>query len=90
MLGTFSLSLRAVAVYGVDGNLDPSFLRNIQQILRDMARLSSELSGVFEFKFDYSEPISRVSATLNLYYHQVCSTDLTQTSMSQYHSSVSF
>ncbi|KAL0939637.1 uncharacterized protein CTRU02_206247 [Colletotrichum truncatum] len=57
-------------VYGVDGRLDPSFLRNVQEVLRDMARLVPQLTAGFEFKFSSSEPASRVSATLNLCYHQ--------------------
>ncbi|EQB55386.1 hypothetical protein CGLO_04700 [Colletotrichum gloeosporioides Cg-14] len=57
-------------VYGVDGKLDPSFLKNIQEVLRDMARLAPQLTAGFEFKLNNSEPASRVSATLNLCYHQ--------------------
>ncbi|GKT82597.1 hypothetical protein Ct61P_00447 [Colletotrichum tofieldiae] len=58
-------------VYGVDGKLDPSFLKSVQEVLRDMARLAPQLTAGFEFKFNNSEPASRVSATLNLCYHQV-------------------
>ncbi|KAF4854220.1 Proline utilization trans-activator [Colletotrichum siamense] len=57
-------------VYGVDGKLDPSFLKNVQEVLRDMARLAPQLTAGFEFKLNNSEPASRVSATLNLCYHQ--------------------
>ncbi|KAK1848088.1 C6 transcription factor [Colletotrichum chrysophilum] len=57
-------------VYGVDGKLDPSFLKNVQEALRDMARLAPQLTAGFEFKLNNSEPASRVSATLNLCYHQ--------------------
>ncbi|OHW94686.1 C6 transcription factor [Colletotrichum incanum] len=57
-------------VYGVDGKLDPSFLKSVQEVLRDMARLAPQLTAGFEFKFNNSEPASRVSATLNLCYHQ--------------------
>lgn len=70
---TFSLSgtENLLAVYGVDGKLDPSFLKNVQEVLRDMARLAPQLTAGFEFKLNNSEPASRVSATLNLCYHQV-------------------
>ncbi|KAK2776493.1 C6 transcription factor [Colletotrichum kahawae] len=57
-------------VYGVNGKLDPSFLKNVQEVLRDMARLAPQLTAGFEFKLNNSEPASRVSATLNLCYHQ--------------------
>ncbi|KAK1673881.1 fungal-specific transcription factor domain-containing protein [Colletotrichum godetiae] len=57
-------------VYGMDGKLDPSFLKSVQEVLRDMARLAPQLTAGFEFKFNNSEPASRVSATLNLCYHQ--------------------
>lgn len=36
-----------------------------------MARLAPQLTAGFEFKFDNREPVSRISATLNLSYHQV-------------------
>lgn len=36
-----------------------------------MARLTPQLTAGFEFKFDNHEPVSRISATLNLSYHQV-------------------
>ncbi|KAJ0124599.1 hypothetical protein J7T55_005938 [Diaporthe amygdali] len=57
-------------VYGADGKLEPSFLKKIQEVLRDMARLAPQLTAGFEFKFDNYEPASRISATLNLSYHQ--------------------
>lgn len=68
---TLELSDQVIAVYGVDGKLDPSFLKSVQEVLRDMARLAPQLTAGFEFKFNNSEPASRVSATLNLCYHQV-------------------
>ncbi|TQN67216.1 Proline utilization trans-activator, partial [Colletotrichum shisoi] len=57
-------------VYGVDGRLDPSFLKSVQEVLRDMAALAPQLTAGFEFKLNSSEPASRVAATLNLCYHQ--------------------
>lgn len=36
-----------------------------------MARLAPQLTAGFEFNFDSHEPVSRISATLNLSYHQV-------------------
>lgn len=36
-----------------------------------MARLAPQLTAGFEFKLDNYEPVSRISATLNLSYHQV-------------------
>lgn len=59
------------AIYGVDGKVGPSFLKNMQTVLRSMAALVPELERMFEVKLDSSRPISRVAATLNLYYHQV-------------------
>ncbi|ETS84551.1 hypothetical protein PFICI_02576 [Pestalotiopsis fici W106-1] len=58
------------SIYGVDGKVGPSFLRNMQGVLRSMAALVPELERAFEIKLDSSRPISRVAATLNLYYHQ--------------------
>ncbi|KAI0383988.1 fungal-specific transcription factor domain-containing protein [Hypomontagnella monticulosa] len=58
------------AVYGQDGKLGVYYLKNTTEALRDMAGLASEFHGMFEFQFDNSGPTSRVSATLNLYYHQ--------------------
>ncbi|KAF6798770.1 hypothetical protein CSOJ01_12659 [Colletotrichum sojae] len=57
-------------VYGVDGKLDPVFLKSVQEVLRDMAGLAPQLTAGFEFKLNNSEPASRLSATLNLLYHQ--------------------
>ncbi|KAI1291184.1 fungal-specific transcription factor domain-containing protein [Xylaria venustula] len=58
------------SVYRVDGNLGPSFLKNVQWVLRSMAAVALELEQMFELTLDGSRPISRVAATLNLYYHQ--------------------
>lgn len=60
-----------IAVYGAERSLEPSFLKKIQEVLRDMARLAPQLTAGFEFNFDNHEPVSRISATLNLNYHQV-------------------
>lgn len=59
-------------VYGKNGELGLSFLENTQEVLRNLAGLASDLEKSFEFRFDHSGPTSRVAATLNLYYHQVC------------------
>ncbi|CAH0024899.1 unnamed protein product [Clonostachys rhizophaga] len=57
-------------VYGVDGRLDSSFLRNVQNMLRQLATLGEELNGSVELDLNSSTPLSRVSATINLCYHQ--------------------
>lgn len=57
-------------VYGAERTLEPSFLKKIQEVLRDMARLAPQLTANFEFNFDNHEPVSRIAATLNLSYHQ--------------------
>ncbi|VUC35895.1 unnamed protein product [Clonostachys rosea] len=57
-------------VYGVDGRLDSSFLRNIQTMLRQLATLGEELNASVELDLNSSTPLSRVSATINLCYHQ--------------------
>ncbi|UKZ69367.1 uncharacterized protein TrAtP1_010375 [Trichoderma atroviride] len=59
-------------VYGKNGELGLSFLENTQEVLRNLSGLASDLEESFEFRFDHSGPTSRVAATLNLYYHQVC------------------
>ena len=60
-----------IAVYGIDGKLDASFPKNIQTTLRELAALAVELNSSPDLKLDNSAPVSRVSATLNLCYHQV-------------------
>ncbi|CAH0052334.1 unnamed protein product [Clonostachys solani] len=57
-------------VYGVDGRLDSSFLRNVQNMLRQLATLGEELNASVELDLNSSNPLSRVSATINLCYHQ--------------------
>ncbi|TGJ86080.1 hypothetical protein E0Z10_g2710 [Xylaria hypoxylon] len=57
-------------VYGSDTQLGPSYLKNTQEVLETMAGLASDLKETFGMQFDHDRPISRVSATLNLYYHQ--------------------
>jgi proline utilization trans-activator len=59
-----------IAVYGIDGKLDASFPKNIQTTLRELAALAVELNSSPDLKLDNSAPVSRVSATLNLCYHQ--------------------
>lgn len=60
------------AIYGIEGKLDSSFFRNMQTVLREMAGLAPEVNASFNFKADGSEPLSRLAATINLCYHQVC------------------
>ncbi|KAF4458267.1 transcriptional regulatory [Fusarium albosuccineum] len=57
-------------VYCIDGKLNSSFLKNIQATVRELAGLATELNASSELKLGGSEPISRISATLNLCYHQ--------------------
>ncbi|KAG5665035.1 hypothetical protein KAF25_008769 [Fusarium avenaceum] len=56
-------------VYGIDGRLDASFPKNTLSILTELAPLAAELNSS-DFKLDNQTPVSRVSATLNLCYHQ--------------------
>jgi hypothetical protein len=60
------------AVYATDDRLGSSFLRNTQAILRELAKLGDDLAASPELKPGNSSPVGRVSATLNLCYHQVC------------------
>jgi hypothetical protein len=62
---------RCEAVYAVDGRLDSSFLRNVQNMLRQLATLGEELNASVELDLNSLTPLSRVSATINLCYHQV-------------------
>ncbi|KAF5011806.1 hypothetical protein FDECE_2096 [Fusarium decemcellulare] len=57
-------------VYAADDKLDSSFLRNTQTILRELAAIGDELAMSPELKPGNTSPVSRVSATLNLCYHQ--------------------
>ncbi|KPA35279.1 transcription factor, partial [Fusarium langsethiae] len=57
-------------VYGIDGRLDDSFPKNTLTILKELAALASEWSSYPDLKLDGQGPVSRVSATLNLCYHQ--------------------
>lgn len=61
----------APAVYCVDEHLNSSFLRNIQATVRELAGLATEMNATPELKLSNTDPISRVSATVNLCYHQV-------------------
>ncbi|KAH6980711.1 fungal-specific transcription factor domain-containing protein [Ilyonectria sp. MPI-CAGE-AT-0026] len=56
-------------IYSIDGRLHSSFLKNVQVILRQLAALAVELNAS-ETSLDSPDPISRVSATVNLCYHQ--------------------
>jgi hypothetical protein len=58
-------------VYGVDGRLDSSFLKNIQIVLHELADLGTELSENPDLEIQPTKTIGRVPATLNLCYHQV-------------------
>ncbi|KAF5251001.1 hypothetical protein FANTH_3865 [Fusarium anthophilum] len=57
-------------IYGIDGKLDVSFPKNTMAILRELAALGAELNSAPDLKLDSNSPLSRVSATLNLCYHQ--------------------
>ncbi|KAL6884752.1 fungal-specific transcription factor domain-containing protein [Trichoderma evansii] len=57
-------------VYGIDGRLDASFPKSTLTILRELAALAVELNSSPGLKLDSQSPVSRVSATLNLCYHQ--------------------
>ncbi|KAI1825075.1 fungal-specific transcription factor domain-containing protein [Xylaria intraflava] len=57
-------------VYSSDTHLGVSYLQNTREVLKSMADLASDLNETFGMRFDNGGPISRVSATLNLYYHQ--------------------
>ncbi|KAI0539141.1 fungal-specific transcription factor domain-containing protein [Xylaria digitata] len=57
-------------VYCNDTHLGENYLKNTREVLKSMADLASDLNETFGMKFDDDRPISRVSATLNLYYHQ--------------------
>ncbi|RSL48153.1 hypothetical protein CEP53_009653 [Fusarium sp. AF-6] len=57
-------------VYATDDRLGSSFLRNTQAIIRELAKLGDDLAASPELKPGNSSPVGRVSATLNLCYHQ--------------------
>ncbi|SCN79636.1 related to positive activator of transcription [Fusarium fujikuroi] len=57
-------------IYGIDGKLDVSFPKNTMSILRELAALGVKLNSAPDLKLDNQSPLSRVSATLNLCYHQ--------------------
>ncbi|KAI1362522.1 fungal-specific transcription factor domain-containing protein [Xylaria arbuscula] len=58
------------SIYSSDTYLRASYLENTRQVLKGMADLTSNLKQTFGMQFDNDGPISRASATLNLYYHQ--------------------
>ncbi|CAF3543524.1 unnamed protein product [Fusarium graminearum] len=62
--------LNNAAVYGIDGRLDDSFPKNTLTILKELAALAAEWNSYPDLKLDGQGPVSRVSATLNLCYHQ--------------------
>ncbi|KAF2012747.1 hypothetical protein BU24DRAFT_258052 [Aaosphaeria arxii CBS 175.79] len=57
-------------IYSANGRLDRPLIKSIQQVLRELAQLSDQMATKFEFRIGESNPTSRVSATLNLFYHQ--------------------
>ncbi|CCT66548.1 related to positive activator of transcription [Fusarium fujikuroi IMI 58289] len=57
-------------IYGIDGKFDVSFPKNTMSILRELAALGVKLNSAPDLKLDNQSPLSRVSATLNLCYHQ--------------------
>ncbi|KAI2625461.1 fungal-specific transcription factor domain-containing protein [Xylaria nigripes] len=57
-------------VYSSDTHLGVSYLKNTREVLKSMADLAFNLNETFGMRFENGGPISRVSATLNLYYHQ--------------------
>lgn len=60
-----------LAVYGVDGLVNISFLKSMQEILRSLAEVAPELEESFHLHLNQFGTTSRVAATLNLCYHQV-------------------
>jgi hypothetical protein len=60
-----------IAIYGIDGKLDASFPKIVQQRLRELAKLGLELNSSADSRMEKQGPVSRLSATLNLCYHQV-------------------
>ncbi|KAI0914528.1 fungal-specific transcription factor domain-containing protein [Ustulina deusta] len=57
-------------VYSSDTHLKAIYLKNTREVLKSMADVASDLKETFGMQFDNDGPISRVSATLHLYYHQ--------------------
>lgn len=64
------MSILLSTIYGPDGRLDSSFTSCVQEVLRRLAHLAPELEKSYTINMSNSQPLSRVSATLNLYYHQ--------------------
>ena len=59
-------------MYAVDGSLHTNFLRNTQLVLVSMSDLAEKLQTSFQLTLNGpSGRLSRVSASLNLSYHQV-------------------
>lgn len=59
------------AVYTVSGRLKSTYVRDAQKALRKTAAVGKEFRQDCDFTRMGTAPISRASATLMLYYHQV-------------------
>ncbi|GAW22081.1 hypothetical protein ANO14919_116160 [Xylariales sp. No.14919] len=57
-------------IYGNDMHLEADYIINAREVLNNMTEFAFDLEKTFGMRFDDDRPISRVSATLNLYYHQ--------------------
>lgn len=61
----------SIAVYAIDGRLNRNFLVRTKSALASIARLSDELHKAFPLHLDRATSgVSRISAYLNLLYHQ--------------------
>lgn len=63
-------------IYNTDGKFDRSMLRHVKDVLQETVNLAPELAARFPFSVDRSESVSRVSATLNLCFHQASTTQI--------------
>lgn len=61
----------SLAVYGIDGRSNKSFVKSVQDVLLNLADLAPDLQTQFDLAIQVSQPISRVAGTLNLCYYQV-------------------
>ncbi|RYN16154.1 hypothetical protein AA0113_g12556 [Alternaria arborescens] len=57
-------------IYNADGKFNSSVLRHVKDVLQETVKLSPELAVRFPLESDHSGSVSRVSATLNLCFHQ--------------------
>jgi proline utilization trans-activator len=60
-----------LAAYRLHKTLNMTFLRGIQDVFSDMAKLAEECSGIFSLDLDNPNTISRSAASLHLSYYQV-------------------